>query len=167
MKNLLLSYLSYNLWANNTILNRLELISDEDMLQQIAGSFDSISKTLAHIFDAESIWLQRLYGIEKISIPSDIFTNSKEIKIGLLDASLKLKKFGLLCDEEKISTVVSYSYHRTNFGSNTVFEIIQHVCNHSTYHRGQIVNFLRFLGHTDNIPNTDYITYIRTVKLEK
>ena len=52
--------------------------------------------------------------------------------------------------------------------SNTVEEIIYHVVNHGTFHRGQIVTMLRAngvtkLADTEELSSTDLITYLRAV----
>jgi len=41
-----------------------------------------------------------------------------------------------------------------------VYQMLQHVFNHATYHRGQLVTMLRQLGQ-DKIPDTDFYTYCR------
>ena len=44
--------------------------------------------------------------------------------------------------------------------SNTIADIINHVINHGTYHRGQLITMMRTLGYTD-LGATDYIAYCR------
>ncbi len=43
--------------------------------------------------------------------------------------------------------------------AHTLADLIRHVVNHSTYHRGQLVTMLRQLGHTP--PSTDFTRYLR------
>lgn len=43
--------------------------------------------------------------------------------------------------------------------TNTVGELMRHVVNHATHHRGQIVTLLRQLGYA--APNTDLIAFYR------
>lgn len=41
-------------------------------------------------------------------------------------------------------------------------DLIQHILNHSTYHRGQVVLLLRQLGHS--VPATDYRVFLDTIR---
>ncbi len=43
---------------------------------------------------------------------------------------------------------------------NSVEEIIMHVMNHGTYHRGQLITMLRMVGFTA-VESTDFIRYLR------
>lgn len=42
-------------------------------------------------------------------------------------------------------------------------DILQQVFNHSTFHRGQIITLLRFLGFEGKLPSTDFISWERIV----
>jgi uncharacterized damage-inducible protein DinB len=41
-----------------------------------------------------------------------------------------------------------------------VYQILLHLANHNTYHRGQLVNMLRQLG-VEKIPQTDFVVWSR------
>jgi uncharacterized damage-inducible protein DinB len=45
-----------------------------------------------------------------------------------------------------------------------VKDMLLHIFNHATMHRGQLVTFLRQLGEVDKIPSTDFSTFCRTRK---
>ena len=62
MKNTLKAYTSYNLWANNEMIKCVEKLTQEQLHQTIDSSFNSVFKTILHIWDAEYIWLQRMQG---------------------------------------------------------------------------------------------------------
>ncbi len=49
----------YNLWATGIFCSMLEKISNEQWLQKVASSFDTIQETTLHIISAEKAWLQR------------------------------------------------------------------------------------------------------------
>jgi uncharacterized damage-inducible protein DinB len=44
-----------------------------------------------------------------------------------------------------------------------VYQVLVHIFNHGTYHRGQLVTMLRQLG-VEKIPQTDYIVWTRKVR---
>ena len=60
MKQLLLSYTQFNIWANQQMIDVLLKLSEEQIDTKMIGSFESIRKTVYHIWSAENIWNQRL-----------------------------------------------------------------------------------------------------------
>src|SRR5438128_884263 len=65
MKELLLQYTKYNLWANTKLLGFIESAVAKDpavLDKEIPSSFNTIHKTLYHIYYAENIWYKRLNG---------------------------------------------------------------------------------------------------------
>src|SRR6476659_4999585 len=53
----------YNRWANARSLEAAAAVSTEDFTREVGGSFASLRGTLAHMYGAEWIWLQRWKGI--------------------------------------------------------------------------------------------------------
>ena len=66
MKKLLVQYGCYNLWANQLIISNINNLTDEQIYQQSVSSFPTIFKTLEHMWDAESIWWQRMKLIDNV-----------------------------------------------------------------------------------------------------
>jgi uncharacterized damage-inducible protein DinB len=62
--------------------------------------------------------------------------------------------------EENISAVVTYKTTEGKQFSYPLWQMMQHVVNHSSYHRGQIVTMLRQLGIRP--VGTDLIAYYRS-----
>ena len=94
MKELLLSYVKYNFWANTRLTDKLKSIHHEDWIKEQKSSFKTIRLTLLHIYDAETIWYERLNGKSLAKMPSDGFTETNETAIGLLlEASKKFIHF--------------------------------------------------------------------------
>ena len=63
MKDLLLQYTKYNLWANTKLLGFIESAAAKDpavLDKEIPSSFNTLRKTLYHIYYAENIWYKRL-----------------------------------------------------------------------------------------------------------
>jgi uncharacterized damage-inducible protein DinB len=57
--------------------------------------------------------------------------------------------------------VIHYQDMKGNSYTSTLWEIVLHVVNHATHHRGQVAGFLRTLGHTP--PPLDLIRFYREV----
>ena len=65
MKELLKQYAAYNLWANKQLTDVLNKLPEEKHFAEIPSSFNNLYLTVLHMWDAESIWWQRLKLQEK------------------------------------------------------------------------------------------------------
>jgi uncharacterized damage-inducible protein DinB len=162
MKEIFEEYASYNLLANQKIMNVI-LSMDENLQQQvIPGSFPNIYTTVLHIWDTESAWWQRIKLHEHIIIPSTTFNPTmKETVNGLLNQSALWKEFVYASSELKLRHVFEYKSTPKETIKQPLYRAIHHVFNHSTYHRGQLVSMMRVLGEK-KIPATDFILLSRT-----
>ena len=62
--------------------------------------------------------------------------------------------------EAFLTEQIDYKTMKGDAYSNTAEEILVHVINHGTFHRGQVITMLRELGFTQ-FPSTDLITFLR------
>jgi uncharacterized damage-inducible protein DinB len=162
MKEILIDYTKYNVWANKSMINLFSASSEDDVDRNLGGSFHSIRKTIYHIWGAESIWLQRLQLKESILVPQESFVGS--FQQACLEWANVSNAFVNYCQEvnHENALMVEFSYRNLQgqLFSSKPWECIHHCMNHSTFHRGQLVQFARMLG-MDTIPSTDFITYTR------
>ncbi len=162
MHNLLTLYASYNVWANHRIIFHLLEMPETTWMQQTPSSFDSIYKTILHMWDAESGWWQRMRNHEHIILPSQTFDPAmKDACNGLMHQSMQWEELvSELLDEEVLQGNLYYSNTRGEQFMQPVAQVVMHVFNHSTYHRGQLVTMMRALGEA-NPPQTDFIHFTR------
>lgn len=162
MKDQLTKYIRYNIWANQRVCDFVKNnLSEEQLNKEIISSFQSVKKTLFHLWDAEVIWLQRLHGKSLSYFPSKDFKGSMEEGINsLLDNS---KAFSdLIASKENSFFETSIKYRNTKGVEfeTKASDVIMHIMNHSTFHRGQIITMFRQLGFTE-LFSTDYIAFCR------
>jgi len=161
MKELLMQYASYNVWANKRMIDTILLLSEEQQHRPITSSFPGIYKTLLHMWDAESIWWQRMNLQEKIVIPSRHLTPSlTELADGLSAQSQQWSEWVNTVDDAALHHEFAYHTIKGEPFKSRVWEVLQHLCNHSMYHRGQLVTMLRQVDVT-TLPVTDFIAYTR------
>ena len=141
---------NYNIWASNIVCSWLEKITDEQCDQTVISSFNSIKETVLHMIGAEHVWTERMNGVAMpVWIPSS-FKGTKDEHIALMKkTSEALKSFVIAFDENKLPTKLFFK--RLNGEENLMpfYQILSHVFNHSSYHRGQLVTMLRQVGFTD------------------
>ncbi len=162
MKQLLLSYTAYEIWANEQLLNLAVELSPEEQNRPLVSSFPSVHKTFLHMWDAASAWWQRLQMHEQVVMPSLSFhPGMKDIANGLLQQNRQWHSFVKDASEEMLLASLPYKNMKGQPFVQPVFEIVMHLSNHGTYHRGQVVTLLRQLD-VEKIPQTDYILFTRT-----
>ena len=67
MKQLFEQYAAYNVWANHKIIYTIGQLDPNLWYQKIPSSFDSLYKTILHIWDAEKIQHDRTVILMHIS----------------------------------------------------------------------------------------------------
>lgn len=161
MKELLASYSKFNLWANKKICDFVLTLSNEQLEKEIISSFPSVKATLLHVWDAQQIWLHRLQGTTMTDVPSKMFKGTAdELSEGILKTSQELIDFVESCGDNFLLSPLDYKNRAGQEFRNRIGDIIQHVVNHGTYHRGQVITMFRQLGFT-KLFSTDYIAFCR------
>src|SRR5689334_7376046 len=85
MKEMLLQLAAYNYWANSLLLATIDQLPEEKQTMANTSSFPSLYKTVLHMWDAESIWWQRVKLLDRLNIPSENFRGDmKELSQALL-----------------------------------------------------------------------------------
>lgn len=161
MKELLLQFSAYHVWANQQLLSVLQSLPEEKLQQTIVSSFDSLQRTVLHLLDAESIWWQRLKLQERINRPSENFSGDmKELSRQLLLQSRQWQDWITQAQEHHLQHVFQYQNSRRESFKQPVYQMLLHLFNHGTYHRGQLITMLRQAG-VEKLPCTDFIAWSR------
>jgi uncharacterized damage-inducible protein DinB len=151
----------YNRWANTKLAGFLKKLDPPLLDKEIVSSFNTIRKTLYHVWDAEAIWFNRLKGTSLNDWPSKSFNgNDSDALKGFIDQSGMFVRYTDGLSENDLHIEFSYSNLEGKKFTNRVADVLQHVMNHSTFHRGQLVTMLRNAGFTE-LSSTDFITFIR------
>lgn len=151
--------LRYMQWADERILESVAQVPHDQALADRASSFGGILGTLQHIYRSERAWLLRL-------------TTDPAAQAAAVDAPpdpIFVKAVWPRLHSEWIEWAESVTdwnivlAHRNQKGEEfrlPRWQIVLHVINHATYHRGQITTMLRQAGAAPP-PPTDLIAYYR------
>ena len=165
----------YHVWANEKWFSHLEQLSatsNSDIFRApVQSVFPSIAHTAAHMYLFDQLWLAVLMERPTDEIFSMIGVWSQEAKGKSLEDVRQLfsrvvESYRTLLlrtsDPDKATTIEHPHYGRleTRFS-----DILQHVVNHGTYHRGNITAMLRQLGHAGVA--TDYVFYLADRQKER
>ena len=148
--------LEYSRWANERVLNAVRPLTGEELNRDLHNSHGSVLGTLTHLFLSDRVWLSRLQGS-----PRSTFTDEGES--WTLDTLANA--WAEVADGWKLwassgadpQAILAYRSLAGQPVELPIWQVILHVVNHATYHRGQITTLLRQLNH---IPvNTDLHTF--------
>jgi uncharacterized damage-inducible protein DinB len=137
----------YNAWADRRVLDAASALSREQFTKQMGSSFSSVRDTLAHIYGVEWLWLERFQGRSPAAIPDDAeFADIAKLKASWAMFEPRLLSFARGLTQEDLDRVMEYKTMKFGVYRNPLWQSMQHLVNHGTYHRGQVTTMLRQLG---------------------
>lgn len=151
-------FFTYNEWANARILGAAEGLSREALTKDLASSFPSIRDTLSHIVAVEWVWLRRWKG-ESPSVAPDwaAAPDVQTLKARLRDVEAERAGFLDGLRDADLQRRVAYVNFKDEHWEYALGDLLLHLVNHSTYHRGQVATMLRQVGA--GAPATDFLVY--------
>jgi uncharacterized damage-inducible protein DinB len=155
----------YTEWANGLALDAATRLSDEDLRRDFNTSHRSILGTLVHMAGAEWIWLERWFGHSPAGAEAwSIWSTESCPDLTTLDTrwrQLRDRRTALLSElnEARLAAELSFTLLNGDPNSMRLVDQMQHVANHATMHRGQVVGMIRQLGIAP--PSTDLLFYLR------
>lgn len=141
---------AYNRWANELFLDCL-------LNNTVANA--RVFLLLSHVLTAEEIWLCRIKGEPA---PNERLWQEYELsqlKEKTRENAEAWNNWIQGLPEQDFTHMVSYLNTKGEAFSTAVADVLNHVVNHGTYHRGQVAGLLRL--ESVDPPVSDYIQYAR------
>ncbi len=152
------THLHYAAWASARIVDAAGRLSSEELTRDFKSADKHVLGTLAHVYAADRVWLGRIHGA-----PPPVFIDpDRDVRLeviqhewpALLDAWQAWA--GALDDA---TTPCTYRDLQGRTHTTPLWQIVLHVVNHGTHHRGQAAAMMRAMGHVP--PPLDLIRYYR------
>jgi uncharacterized damage-inducible protein DinB len=160
VKELLHRYARFNQWAHKRLLDLINSLGSEQQHAAVASSFDSLYKTVFHVWEAESLWLGRLKQAP-VKLSGDPFNGSMEkLSQALETTDRQWVEWFSIKEDSQLTEVLHYTNKAGQPFDQPFDLLLMHIFNHNTYHNGQLVTMLRALGVV-TIPATDFIAWTR------
>jgi uncharacterized damage-inducible protein DinB len=138
---------AYDAWANGRMLDACAALAPEQFTRDLGSSFRSVRDTLAHIMGAEWLWLERFRGRSLASLPSaDQFPDLASLRARWTQVERDLLSYVEVLSAADLERSFDYRDMKGDPHSNLLWQTLQHLANHGTYHRGQVTTLLRQLG---------------------
>jgi uncharacterized damage-inducible protein DinB len=150
----------YNSWANARVLEACAALSAEQRGRDLGTSHHSVHETLAHILGAEWVWLERWKGRSPTSLPAaHSFADLAQLRARWSVVEQDLLGFVRALGDSDLDRKIEYRTTEGRPYTQPFREMLQHLLNHGTYHRGQVSAMLRQLGGKP--ASTDLIVFYR------
>lgn len=152
---------AFNRWANARMRDAVSKLSDEEFSRDLKNSFPSIRDTVLHVMTSEWVWLARWLGTSPTAMP-DAWRGYTLSQINNEWAAVEIAQSAFVekLTDAELDRVVAYRNLKGESHTNLLWQLLRHMVNHSTYHRGQVTTMLRQLGH--NAVSTDLVLWYRT-----
>jgi uncharacterized damage-inducible protein DinB len=153
--------LDYHYWARDRVLDAAARLTPEQFTRDLGSSFRSVRDTLAHVYFAEWNWYSRWQGQSPTAMPpADQFQNVDSVRTAWVSTELKVRSFVGSLGDQGIERVFEYRMLNGQPGASIFRQMLQHMVNHASYHRGQVTTMIRQLG-VDPPKSMDMITFFR------
>ncbi len=155
------SLVDYHYWARDRVLDAAGALTAEQFTRDLGSSFRSVRDTLTHTYAAEWAWCSRWNGHSPTALlPPDTFPDvpTLQSKWTALEADVRavVERMGAA----GLDTVIQYTMLNGDARASIFWQMLQHVVNHASYHRGQVTTMLRQLGAKPP-QSMDLITFYR------
>ncbi len=152
--------LEYTKWANHKVVRAAATLTLDDFKKEMGSSHGGVRGTLTHMLGAEWIWLERWKGVSPTRFVDegefpDIVALSERWKAVERHRDSWFRNLGEGAPRQKIR----YRNMAGQAYEGLLWQLVQHVANHSTYHRGQVVTLLRQVGA--KVVATDLVAWDR------
>jgi uncharacterized damage-inducible protein DinB len=157
-KNEIVALLKYDAWAITHVFRAVESLDATQYQQDMKATHGGIQGTISHIYAVQRLWLTRWTGkgANELSMVQ-LFQGELRGRWASLQAE-QMVYVTERTDEELLAPFTYKDLRGTPF-YQPLWQQVQHVVNHCSYHRGQITVMLRQCGVTP--VQTDLIAYYR------
>ncbi len=144
----------YNAWANARLYQHAGALPDEAYRRDVGVYFKSLHGTLNHLLVADRIWLYRFTGIGEPpnKLKAIIVDDFDSLHAARTVEDARLAEFVQSLDESDFEKPFDYTMLSGAPYCQPMGEILAHVFNHQTHHRGQAHAALTILGVAEPEP---------------
>jgi len=152
----------YHVWANQTILGRIGELPSSVLHQEVNSSYATIAHALSHINSVDTMWYKVLSGTEMrealqecMPLNAKVLPSIDEYAQAFSETSERLQQW--LQSQSDLEQTILLDNPFAGIRETRRSEMVLHLVNHGTYHRGNISTMLRQLGHASTM--NDYALY--------
>ncbi len=148
MKAHFVMFARYNQWANVRLYQMASAVSNEAYQRNIGMYFKSLHGTLNHILVADRVWMKRLTstGDHPETLDAILYDDFQSLHAARQSEDRRIIDFVEKMTEAALEGDLDYRTLNGSPQKQPVREVLAHVFNHQTHHRGQAHAALTVLG---------------------
>jgi uncharacterized damage-inducible protein DinB len=145
---------AYNRWANRRVYAAAAGLEDSLYRKDVGVFFTSVHGTLNHLLVADRIWMRRLQGTgeQPQGLNVILFEDLGLLRAARAAEDERILDFAASLDAATLESVWEYRMLNGTPQRQPVREILAHLFNHHTHHRGQLHAALTRLGIAEPAP---------------
>ena len=151
----------YHYWARDRLWTVVEALPEEQLRRPLGNSFASVFDTVVHLVGADWIWRSRWEGVSPMALPlPDSYDTLAKVRAAWEDEERRIRAIVNGLGPDGIARPIEYTGWDGRRQAQPFWQMLQHLVNHGSYHRGQVTTMLRQL----NVPppkSTDLIAFYR------
>jgi uncharacterized damage-inducible protein DinB len=130
---------AYNSWANARLYEAAFALSDADYRRNVGAFFKSMHGTLNHLLLTDRIWLKRLTGEGEHPNRLDaiLYEDRRALALARAEEDDRLVRYVASLDNASLGTLQRYATTSGKEFEQRRSDILAHLFNHQTHHRGQ------------------------------
>jgi uncharacterized damage-inducible protein DinB len=133
----------YNQRANQKLFSTLIGLTEEQLNQDCKAYFKSLMQTANHVLVGDILWFERINGVVASTYALDgvLYNQLAQLENARIEHDQILINFIHEHDEVSFHQAITY-VRRGQVYTEPLIEILAHVFNHQTHHRGQMHNMI-------------------------
>ena len=144
--DVLQTLVDYHYWARDRLFVAVEALTEEQLRRPLGNSFSSVFDTVVHLCGADWIWRSRWEGVSPMALPTpESYDDLAKVRAVWQDEEATHPR-----DRESPRTrghpaPIEYQGWDGRRQAQPFWQMLQHLVNHGSYHRGQVTTMLRQL----------------------
>lgn len=145
---MLRSMIECHFWANQAMLDSLELLAPEQFTQHVESSFPSVQATAAHILNSERFLLGNLRGERLPALDPEALKTVSGLRSAWGETEALWRAQIDHLDEAALTADLTFRFGSGQTVTLKAWQVIHQFLVHTPYHRGQVITLLRQVGGT-------------------
>ena len=155
------TFAAYNRWANARLYDACAALPDAEYRRPRGAFFASIHGTLNHILVADRIWMGRIEGADSgiASLDTILHDDLAALRVAREEEDARIAGMVDGLDAARLAGDLHYANLAGTPQTTPLGQVLAHVFNHQTHHRGQAHDLLHQAA--GGAPELDLIYYLR------
>ncbi|MBL8046060.1 MAG: DinB family protein [Anaerolineales bacterium] len=149
----------YHYWMTHQMLEACERLMPTQWSQPMGHSWGNVHGVVTHMLAAELIWYARWQGQAPAQLAqAEDYPTLADVRAAWASVEAQMRAFLTQLDNVRLNADFTYTNTRGQQFSAPLGQVMLHVANHATHHRGELVGMLALLDVPH--PEDDLLWYI-------